>query len=74
MLPDPGCDPRINVIRMGAHILYTIRSSPVEISKIMHETSSYFNVSLDHAILALDWLFIISAVDLIDDKVKINGA
>jgi hypothetical protein len=72
MLPSAGCDPRINIIRIGAFLLEILREGPSDISDLLRECSNAFQVSIDHVILSLDWLFIISAIKISNEEVRIH--
>jgi hypothetical protein len=72
MLPNPGGDPRINIIRIGAFLLEILREGPADVSDLLRRCSDAFQVSIDHVILSLDWLFIISAIQISNEKVRIH--
>lgn len=73
MIPKVGTHPEINIITIGAKILVYL--SHRNQGCIMDEIFEYFqknsNLSLDHIILSLDWLFIIRAISIKDDQVFI---
>jgi hypothetical protein len=62
MIPNSGCDPRINVVRIGAYLLKSLFAGPREIDELLQQSAAEFGVSIDHVILSLDWLFAISAI------------
>lgn len=72
MIPRSGCDPRINVVRIGAHLLQMLTSGPCRVSELLQRCSTEFNVSVDHVILSLDWLYTISAIECSDDEISIK--
>lgn len=72
MIPVIGCDPRINVVRIGAYILYKLKTGPIDLRQLIENCSSYYNISIDHVILTLDWLYTISAIDINTNEIKIN--
>lgn len=69
MIPTNGCDPKINIISMGADILEHLRYHSDSIERIMFELSKKKNVSHDHIILTLDWLYLINAIEIKNDEV-----
>lgn len=72
MLPSPGCDPKINVVRIGAFLLESLLDGPSDISDLLRRCSTALQVSIDHVILSLDWLFMISAIQIKNEEVHIN--
>jgi len=72
MIPVLGCDPNLNIVVIGAEIIKSIGSKKVNLSKLIATSAENLSVSVDHIILTLDWLFIISAIICEDDKVVIN--
>lgn len=72
MLPSAGCDPRINIILIGAFLLDLLREGPLDINDLLRKCSKAFQVSIDHVILSLDWLFMISAINISNEEVRIN--
>lgn len=74
VLPINGCDPKLNVYFIGGIILEKIYLGECDLNKLMQTTSLDLDVSMDHIILSLDWLFMISAININDDMVTINEA
>lgn len=74
MIPRNGCDPEINVVSIGAKILERIVKEDTSLEEIMTNCSSELEVSIDHIILSLDWLFSIKAIDFNGEKVITNEA
>lgn len=72
MIPNSGCNPHINIIEIGAHLLKTLKQAPCEILKLLENCSTDLAVSIDHVILSLDWLYTISAIERIEDEIYIN--
>jgi hypothetical protein len=64
MIPSAGCDPRINVVRIGAHLLNMLNSGPADLRNLLEQCSADFGVSVDHVILSLDWLYMIAAIEV----------
>ncbi|MEZ9077353.1 ABC-three component system middle component 6 [Vibrio cyclitrophicus] len=74
MLPINGCDPKLNVYFIGGIILKEISYGECDLRELMQITSSELDVSIDHIILSLDWLFMISAINVNGNTVTINEA
>ncbi|MEJ2765615.1 ABC-three component system middle component 6 [Photobacterium sp. MCCC 1A19761] len=74
MIPIEGCDPKLNVLYIGGKILEEISGGGVDLDYLIKEMSKKYNVSTDHIILTLDWLFIISAINIKSNMVIINEA
>lgn len=75
MLPVKGCNPEINILYIGAYILDKLherKSKCIEVNQIFEVGSRELSVSVEHIILALDWLYIISAINHNDKEVFIN--
>lgn len=75
MLPVKGCNPEINILYIGARILKKIdenKNKRIPI-KILYETiTKELSVSVDHVILSLDWLYVVSAISYQGKEVFIN--
>lgn len=69
MIPSSGCDPRINVVRLGADLLQILRPGPKTIAALLQCGSEKLDVSVDHVILSLDWLYTISAIECDNDEI-----
>lgn len=73
MIPKIGTSPQINVVTIGAKIL--IYLSQKNQYCIIDDLFEYFqensNLSLDHIILSLDWLYTIKAISIKDNQVFI---
>lgn len=75
MLPVNGSNPRINILYIGAYILKELNNQPnkrIEILKLFEIVTKNLSISIDHIILALDWLYIISAIKGNMKEVYIN--
>lgn len=74
MIPVKGCDPEINIVRIGAKILEQLVIESSSIESIISTYSVKYAVSIDHIILSLDWLFVINAISFDGVMVNINEA
>jgi len=74
MIPKHGCDPEINVVSIGAKILRKLLDGNVSLTDIISAYPNEIEVSVDHIILSLDWLFAIKAIDFDGSEVLINEA
>lgn len=75
MLPSNGCHPEINVLFIGGFILKILKEfEVVDITTLFRKGDSELNVSTDHMILALDWLYSISAIDVKNNEIILNEA
>ncbi|HBU5903584.1 TPA: hypothetical protein L9K44_004806 [Klebsiella quasipneumoniae subsp. quasipneumoniae] len=77
MLPIKGSHPEMNVLYIGGFILNKLRDQKkerIQISQLMDAGVKELSVSVDHIILALDWLYIISAIGYDSNEVFINEA
>ena len=72
MLPLPGCDPRVNIVVLGARLIDEIRADSYSVEKLLFELPSKLKVSTDHIILTLDWLYAISVIDMDQGMVRIK--
>jgi hypothetical protein len=72
MIPGPGCSPEINIIKIGAQLLFALKDAPIDIIDLLHQSSIDLGVSVDHIILSLDWLYIISTIKVDNQKIYIN--
>lgn len=72
MIPNSGCNPHINIVEIGAHLLKILKHAPCEILKLLENCSTELSVSIDHVILSLDWLYTISAIERIEGEIYIN--
>ncbi len=75
MLPTKGCNPEFNVLYIGGFILKKIherKNKKMPIVQIFKVVTRELSVSVDHIILALDWLYIISAIDCNGKEAFIN--
>lgn len=72
MIPFPGCDPQVNIIIIGAKLLAELRRTECSIEGLLFNFSTRLNVSSDHIILTLDWLYAISAIEVLDGVAKIR--
>jgi hypothetical protein len=74
MIPRNGCDPEINIVIIGAKILRKVAEDKPSLEEILTDCASELQVSIDHVILSLDWLFSINAIDFNGIEVVINDA
>ena len=75
MLPIKGCNPEINILYIGAYVLKELherKSKHMAIKQLFKVGAKDLSVSIDHIILALDWLYIISAINHNGKEVFIN--
>lgn len=75
MLPTKGCHPELNVLYIGGFILkklYERKNKRMSISQLMKVGTKELSITVDYIILALDWLYIISAIDYNSKEVFIN--
>jgi len=75
MLPVNGSNPKINILYIGAYILKELNnqtSKHMEILELFKVGTRDLSISIDHIILTLDWLYIISAIDGNKKEVYIN--
>jgi len=72
MIPIRGCDPEINVVSIGAKILEKLLNCSLSLEDLLSECKTEFEVSIDHIILSLDWLFMIKAIKFDGGEVFIN--
>lgn len=72
MIPNVGCDPKINIVSVGAKILEKLKVDKVPLEKILTETSADLHISLDHIILTMDWLYTIKAINFKGNEVGLN--
>jgi hypothetical protein len=77
MLPTKGSHPEINVLYIGGFILKKLnehKRKRMTLTQLMKVGTKELSVSVDHIILALDWLYIISAIDYDSKEAFINEA
>ena len=75
MLPIKGSNPKINILYIGAFILKKLNKQKRKRMKILDLfkiVTKELSISIDHIILALDRLYIISAIDGNKKEVYIN--
>ena len=75
MLPIKGCNPEANVLYIGAYILKNLNDRKRKRTTIKHlfkVVTRELSISVDHIILALDWLYIMRAIDHNGKEVYIN--
>lgn len=75
MLPTKGCNPELNVLYIGGFILKKLherKSKRMSISLLMQVGTKELSITVDYIILALDWLYIISAISYNNKEVFIN--
>ncbi|MCD9501666.1 hypothetical protein GLP37_05695 [Photobacterium phosphoreum] len=77
MLPTKGSNPEVNVLYIGGFILKKLherKRKRMTITQLMKVGTKELSISVDHIILALDWLYIISAIGYDSNEVFINEA
>ncbi|EHR8951978.1 ABC-three component system middle component 6 [Escherichia coli] len=77
MLPTKGSHPEMNVLYIGGYILkklHECKKGRMTITQLMKVGVRELSVSVDHIILSLDWLYIISAIGYDSNEVFINEA
>lgn len=77
MLPTKGSYPEMNVLYIGGFILKELhdrKRKRMTITQLMKIGNKELSVSVDYIILALDWLYIISAIGYDSKEVFINEA
>ncbi|MGL4674691.1 MAG: ABC-three component system middle component 6 [Wohlfahrtiimonas sp.] len=75
MIPIKGSHPELNVLYLGGYILkklYECKTKRMAILYLMRTGTKELSISVDHLILALDWLYIISAINFDGKEVFIN--
>ncbi len=73
MLPINGSHPEVNVLFIGGYILEKLKKeNSIRITSLFKLGDKELSVSTDHIILALDWLYTISAIDYKNNKVLLN--
>ena len=72
MILNTGCDPKVNVVFIGSEILKLLLSESLNLRSLIIKIKNTLNVSVDHVILSLDWLFMIKAINIYNDKIVIN--
>ncbi len=75
MIPFNGCHPEINVLFIGGYVLEQIRSEKkLGVNVLFEKGTTELNVSVDHMMLALDWLYVISAINFDNNEITLNEA
>lgn len=77
MLPTKGSHPEVNVLYIGGFILEVLNEhgrKRMTTTRLIKLGIKELSVSVDHIILALDWLYIISAINYDSKGVFINEA
>jgi hypothetical protein len=65
MIPKVDIDPNINIIVIGAYILKKIKfANSISLNNLIEESSYELSLSIDHIILAIDWLYIINSISI----------
>lgn len=76
MLPTKGSSPKENILVIGSFIIKTLKERKEKnssLEQLIKNTSQNLNVSADHVILSLDWLYIINAVIHDNKGIRLNG-
>ncbi|UNH41545.1 hypothetical protein MNY66_10850 [Moellerella wisconsensis] len=77
MIPIKGSHPKMNVLYIGGFILeklHECKKKRMTITQLMKIGNKELSVSVDHIILTLDWLYIISAISYNEKEIFINEA
>jgi hypothetical protein len=75
MLPIKGSHPEMNVLYIGGFILKKLherKKKCMTLTQLMNVGTKELSISVDYIILALDWLYIISAIGYNSKEVFIN--
>jgi hypothetical protein len=72
MILNSGCDPKINVVFIGAEILKILIEKPTDLDVLIPKIAKLIDVSFDHVLLAIDWLFVINAITKDGNNLVIN--
>jgi hypothetical protein len=72
MIPELGCSPQINILTIGASIIGALKESPLELDDLLLNFPKELNVSMDHIILTMDWLFSLGILSIEDRRVTLN--
>lgn len=66
MIPEVGTNPEINILTIGANILIFLseKNQCCTIESLFEYFQINSNLSLDHIILSLDWLYTIKAINI----------
>lgn len=73
MIPEVGTNPEINILTIGAKILIYLsqKNQCCTIDSLFEYFQKNSNLSLDHIILSLDWLYMIKAINIRENQVFI---
>ena len=73
MIPEVSTNPEINILTIGAEILIYLnqKNQCCTIDSLLEYFQINSNLSLDHIILSLDWLYIIKAINIKENQVFI---
>jgi hypothetical protein len=73
MIPFNGCHPEINVLFIGGFILKALKEQKnINMVSLFKKGNDELKISTDHMILALDWLYVISAIDYKNNEIILN--
>lgn len=65
MIPKMDVDPNINIVVIGAYILKKIKfENSISLNSLIEKSSYELSLSIDHIILAIDWLYIINSISI----------
>ena len=74
MIPNIGCDPDRNIVKLGSIILEALKSNSLTTYEILSTLPKELGVSVDHIILTLDWLYAIDSISIKDEEITIHAA
>ena len=65
MIPKIDVDPNINIVVIGAYILKKIKfENSISLNDLIEISCYELSLSIDHIILAIDWLYIINSISI----------
>lgn len=74
MIPNIGCDPDRNIVKLGSVILEELKRKNLTTQEALLILPRRLDVSIDHIILTLDWLYAIESISIKDEEIAINAA
>jgi hypothetical protein len=72
MIPELGCSPKLNILTIGANVIDALKEGPLEIDDLLINLPKVLDVSMDHIILTMDWLFSMGILSVEGCKVALN--